>query len=295
MDNRKVYEIDNEVREKMTHFDPQRHNFFEKDFSLMMDFTPYRDKIVPGKPMRTPEHRLIYVESGYATLQISFDDYEIRKGSLLLVPRGSVIITEEVSNSYNPWTISFNVPEADGQMLVPYTVTKLQLPESEETTVANYFQLINQLIKKDNVNRRSIDFLIVSLLYRIYTLREEAAQISGTGRSTRGMIIRDNFLYLINQPGIPEREVGWYAKQLNITAEYLRSTIKAQTMQTPMQWINMATLREARLLLVDEMHYSLDQIAERLHCGNASQFIKFFKKETGETPNDFRKRMQPQS
>ena len=148
MDNRKVYAIDNEVREKMTYFDPQRHNFFEKDFSLMMDFTPYRDKIVPGKPMRTPEHRLIYVESGYATLQISFDDYEIRKGSLLLVPRGSVIITEEVSNSYNPWTISFNVPEADGQMLVPYIVTKLQLPESEETTVANYFQLINQLIKK---------------------------------------------------------------------------------------------------------------------------------------------------
>lgn len=295
MDNFKVFEIDNSVRERMTYFDPQRHNFFEKDFSLMMDFAPYRDKIVFGKPMRTPEHRLIFVEEGNATLQISFGEYEVRKGSLLLVPRGSVIITEEVSDSYNPWTLSFNVPEVDGQMLVPYTVTQLQLPTAEVSTVANYYQLIDQLIKKDNVNRRSIDFLIVSLLYRIYTLREEATQMQGAGRSTRGMIIRDNFLYLINQPGIPEREVGWYAKQLNITSEYLRSTIKAQTMQTPMQWINLATIREARLLLVDDMRFSLDQIAEKLHCGDASQFIKFFKKQAGETPSEFRRRMQAKS
>ncbi len=109
MANRNVYEIDNDVRDKMTFFDPQRHNYFGKDFSLMMDFAPYRDKIVFGKPMRTSEHVLIYVERGYAMLQISFGDYELGKGSLLVVPRGCIIITDKVSDSFNPWTIVLSV------------------------------------------------------------------------------------------------------------------------------------------------------------------------------------------
>lgn len=289
---KEIFEIDNSVRERMSLLDPRMHNFFDKDFTLIMDFAPYRDKIVFGKPMRTPEHRIFYVSEGHATFQIGFDEFELTKGCLILAPRGSVIITEDVSGNYSPYTLAFNFPEADGQMLMPYSTTTLKLSSDEQLIVTNYFHLIDQLVKRDSVNRRGVDFLIVSLLYHIYTLREESSQSLGTQRSTRGMIIRDRFLLLINSPQIPVRTVGWYADQLNITEEYLRSTIKAQTMQTPMQWINMATIREARLLLVDAKHYSLSHIAEQLHFSDDSQFIKFFKRETGETPNDFRKRMR---
>lgn len=289
---KEIFEIDNSVREKMSLLDPRMHNFFENDFTLIMDFTPYRDKIVFGKPMRTPEHRLIYVSEGNANFQIGFDEFELNKGCLILVPRGTVIITEDISRNYSPYTLAFNFPEADGQVLMPYSATSLRLSPDEQLIVTNYFLLIDQLVKKYSADRRGVDFLIVSLLYHIYTLREKSSQTLGAQRSTRGMIIRDRFLFLINSPQIPMRTVGWYADQLGITEEYLRSTIKAQTMQTPMQWINMATVREARLLLVDAKHYSLSHIAEQLHFSDDSQFIKFYKRETGETPNDFRKRMK---
>ena len=58
-----------------------------------------------------------------------------------------------------------------------------------------------------------------------------------------------------------------------------------------MDWINERTtlLAQAMLASSNEM---LESFAEKLRFSDASQFIKFFKKQTGETPNEYRKQMQ---
>lgn len=288
----KVFEIGNSVRERMSLLDPLKHNYFDINFSLIMDFAPYREKIIFGKPMRSPEHRIIYVSEGNATLQIGFDSYEVTKGNIILIPCGSVIITEYISHNYNPYTVAFNIPKAESHILFPHSSTALKISCDEQTIITSYFLLIQQLVRKNTTHQHDVNFLVISMLHHINKLREETTQSIGKISSTRGKIICDQFLQLINSPQAPQRSVGWYANQLNITEVYLRYTIKAQTMLTPMKWINMATIREAHLLLVDSQYYSLSQIAEILHLSNDSQFIRFFKRETGETPNDFRKRMK---
>lgn len=55
-----------------------------------------------------------------------------------------------------------------------------------------------------------------------------------------------------------------------------------------MQWINRAIVLESKVLLRhgDMKNY---EIAEKLNFPNASFFNKFFKKQTGMTPMEYRK------
>ena len=58
-----------------------------------------------------------------------------------------------------------------------------------------------------------------------------------------------------------------------------------------MDWINEHTILLAKAMLASS-NEMLESIAEKLRFSDASQFIKFFKKHTGETPNEYRKQMQ---
>lgn len=288
-----LFEIDNSVKERMALLDPGMHNYFGDIFSLIMDFAPYINMVVFDKPMLTREHELLYVIAGSAEFQIGYEEYEFTQGSMVLIPRGSVIITKGVSKTYRPYSMFFNFSEVDEQGLMPITVTALKLSNAERIVVTNYYSLIDQLIKKRAEGQRDVTFLVVSLLHHLRMIIDGYSLSLGAKQSsTRGMMIRDRFWALVSQPGAPQRNVGWYANQLNLSEEYLRATIRKQTLQPPMKWINMATIREARLLLMAPEHYPLSTIAERLFFSDASQFVKFFKRETGETPTCFRKRMR---
>ena len=66
-----------------------------------------------------------------------------------------------------------------------------------------------------------------------------------------------------------------------------RSVIREVSGQTVMQWIHRHIIQQAKL----QLKYSdlpVWQIAESLNFPNPSFFSKFFKRETGMTPNEFR-------
>ncbi|AZA93679.1 Bacillibactin transport regulator [Chryseobacterium nakagawai] len=87
---------------------------------------------------------------------------------------------------------------------------------------------------------------------------------------------------------VPEfMEVNEIAGQLAVSHKHLTDTIKKETGQHPCYFYDQEIIRQAKKMLTDS-NYSVAEIA-RIFTYDPSNFSKFFKKMTGETPGDFRK------
>ena len=79
-----------------------------------------------------------------------------------------------------------------------------------------------------------------------------------------------------------------YADMLNVSPNYLNKICKEETGQTAGDIIRRHIIVEARRLL-HYTNYSVNEIADKLGFGHASYFVTFFKKQTQQTPELFRR------
>ena len=85
-----------------------------------------------------------------------------------------------------------------------------------------------------------------------------------------------------------EREVQWYAKQLNITPKYLSEICKERSGKSASEWIADITMSEIKHYLRNTTT-PIREIARLMDFPNASFFCQYTKKHTGLTPNHYRK------
>lgn len=88
-----------------------------------------------------------------------------------------------------------------------------------------------------------------------------------------------------------QREVQWFAKQLNITPKYLSEICKERSGKTASEWIADVTVSEIKHYL-QHSTLPIHEIAQVMEFPNASFFCQYTKKHTGMSPNHFRKRRE---
>jgi AraC family transcriptional activator of pobA len=113
-----------------------------------------------------------------------------------------------------------------------------------------------------------------------------------TGQSKGNNAPEDKLLLKNYQAKINERfrelhEVGDYAALLNISAGHLSEVVKSQSGKPAIKHIHEQLVLEARRLLFHTSN-SLKEIAFGLGFSDASYFNRFFKRETGITPAEYR-------
>ena len=85
------------------------------------------------------------------------------------------------------------------------------------------------------------------------------------------------------------RSVSYYAERLCVSDGYLQTIIKEEMHRPVMYWVNQVTVNKLKVMLKEEGQ-SLEAVAKVMGFGGASQMIRFFKRETGMTPAEFRKK-----
>lgn len=92
----------------------------------------------------------------------------------------------------------------------------------------------------------------------------------------------------------PDRSIGTissYAAQAGISENYLSRKVKQSTGRSVGEWIDaVRTVRAKRLLA--ETSIPIIDVATSVGMEDQSYFARFFKRETGQTPTEFRKTMQ---
>lgn len=215
--SKSIHVIDSSVREQMHVFDRYEDNYFSDTISLITNFEPYAKKVRIGRPTRTPEHRIILVRQGTTTINVSYNDYSLKEGHLLIIPANSVLIKKTQSDEYNVFCVAFRIPEIEHLGLIDYKERHIVLSDSERRVVENYFRLMEQIIKSRSINRQGVHYLIISLLYGIHTLYQELDRPVGPVRPDRPLEIMNGFTRLLMVQEFPVRKPEYYANELNIT------------------------------------------------------------------------------
>lgn len=87
------------------------------------------------------------------------------------------------------------------------------------------------------------------------------------------------------------RTLAFYAVQAGISENYLSRQVKQHTGRSVGAWIDIVRIIRAKKLLTDTSVPIID-VATAVGLDDQSYFARFFKRETGLTPSDFRKSMQ---
>ncbi|CCH02225.1 transcriptional regulator, AraC family [Fibrella aestuarina BUZ 2] len=123
--------------------------------------------------------------------------------------------------------------------------------------------------------------VLLTYLSRLYT-----AQFRDTPPSADKLLLK-TFQATIDACFRERHEVSDYASLLNLSAGYLGEVVKQQSGKPAIKHIHERIVLEARRLLF-HTNDSLKEIAFDLGFSDASYFSRFFKRETGLTPADYR-------
>lgn len=105
--------------------------------------------------------------------------------------------------------------------------------------------------------------------------------------TTQHVLLR-KFIQLIDNHYINKRTVQEYADLLSVTANYLSQSVKHVSGKNALTFIAERLATEARSLM-QYTDFEVAEIAYQLNFSDPSNFGKFFKKQVGLSPSEFRK------
>ncbi|MGC0422621.1 AraC family transcriptional regulator [Embleya sp. AB8] len=85
-----------------------------------------------------------------------------------------------------------------------------------------------------------------------------------------------------------ERTVGAYADRLGVSVGHLNHAVKTATGRTPGRIIRQTQVVEAKRLLAGS-DLTVRQVADRVGFADPAYFCRFFRRETGSTPGEYRR------
>lgn len=163
----------------------------------------------------------------------------------------------------------------------------IELPEECRAEIQELFE---EIIKEGDGNKPlSGDFVRV-LLLKIFILIARFAQVRGGDTSTTyNSTLLKNFQQLIEKHYTNLRLPKEYAELLYITPNHLNALCNDLLGVSAGEVIRNRIALEAKRLLIN-VNLPISEIAYQLNFNDNSYFTKFFKKQVGVTPDDFRKK-----
>ncbi|MBT2281710.1 AraC family transcriptional regulator [Priestia megaterium] len=253
---------------------------------------------------RTPKERmsvtyryefymLICVTQGDCIQWVDFEPISCSTGTLLAISPGQVHNFGHDEN-WDGWIILFR-----SEFLIPNTSTLLAFDFGR---LPNILNLNNNELRRGitSIERMIEDSLIegaeedvhMLLRYQLYafvtwlSILHKHKQMHDTIHSQTSLRFT-NFQKLVEKYFDKFSHVSEYAIRLNCTEKTLTRATKAAVGTSAKAFISARINLEAKRLLM-HTDYSISDIAEKLNFKEATHFSKFFKRETGCTPAEFR-------
>ena len=178
-------------------------------------------------------------------------------------------------------------------LIEDFPFLKISENNSFVLTELEYKSLLYDMERIDSVfknphpyQERMLEGMLGSLLYFSKAIFERYKTTEKHLSSAQ--VITNKFEMLVDKMFLDTKSVGDYADKLNITPNYLTTTVKKLTGKSAKDVINDRLLVESKSLL---KYSGLDiaEIAYRLNFQEPTHFTRFFRNLSGTTPNQFRK------
>lgn len=244
-----------------------------------------REFLLPSRPYLLQEGRVVLVKQGYANYTFDLVDYHFKAGDLVVFYSETLIEKKNHSDDFQFDAFSF---KSKNQQMEGKGFTCLHTDSRTEPIVNAHFSLLWSLVQQKPLPTESVRLITDSLLQYVALQESDNNHTSNTRDDTL-----HRFLTLVSRHAVRERNIPFYAKCLCLAPHYLSTLIKQQSGRTPMQWINHTAVKEIKVWLAYS-NETAAQIADRLFFNSPASLTKFFKRETGMTPSEFRRSVLPE-
>ncbi|MCH5168751.1 MAG: helix-turn-helix transcriptional regulator [Prevotellaceae bacterium] len=239
------------------------------------------------------------VTRGQAQFSVEEKTYKLRTGDVITCKPRNIFEQSMMSMDFNALVL-FLSPEYVTQLAQMVRMewthsmfsTSYQILHADETAVQRYrlyFDLLrNHLSCPDTPHKElSLRLLFASMAYDLrdlHAFRDEEV-MHQTYSSSENILRR--FMQHLHNPALPYLNVNEYAALLCITPKYFSTVCKRLTGKTANQLISEEIVRSAQIALRDSSK-NVKQIAAMLGFRNQSHFGRFFRHQTGVSPQQYR-------
>lgn len=166
----------------------------------------------------------------------------------------------------------------------------LHLHEKDKVKVISNFSLLhNRYLESGHLFYNEILQLQMQLflldMWHIFANEYERRK-----RTVESGSLYEQFMLLVQEHCMKQREVQFYAHHLHITAKHLNYVCKENTDVTASEWIQRYA-KERIVLLLKNKNLNIAQIVDKMAFSSGSFFTRYVKKLLGVTPSEFRNRL----
>lgn len=155
-------------------------------------------------------------------------------------------------------------------------------PVLDERADAVVTRLIADLVEEHHHGDESV------LRALVHVLVVRAGRLLGTAPPAPAGAVAAEFARLAARPDLGLWSVAAHAGRLGVTPGHLTEAVKAATGRTAAQLLREARTREAQRFLL-RTDLTVRQVAVRVGFADPAYFCRFFRRETGLSPGDFRR------
>jgi AraC family transcriptional regulator, transcriptional activator of pobA len=254
--------------------------------------------------IRAHRHRTLFqillIERGSGEMIFDASKYAFAAPAAILIPATIAHGFRFEPNVTDGWVVSFTEDAASaltdraGEALARLRALAVQpvVPIGDETERARLCALCAELFEEESLAREGYRLAMRGLLMLIATgvarlAASQARSGSVTLQPTNATVAQ--LRALIEQFFRQERLLGFYAQKLGMTVDRLNDHVKRATGVTAGHLIRQRVLTEAQHELVFTA-LPIHAVSEALGFADPSHFARFFRKQAGTTPHEFRER-----
>jgi AraC family transcriptional activator of pobA len=252
--------------------------------------------------IRAHRHRNLFqvllIERGGGEMTFDAAKLVFAAPAAILVPAATAHGFRFEPNATDGWVVSFT-EDAAGALTDREAMARLRalavqpiVPIADVAELARLSTLCRELAEEHGLAREGYRLamrgLLVLIAVGVARLAASRAR-SGTVTLHPADATVGQLRALVDEFFRKERLLGFYAEKLGMTVDRLNDHVKRSTGVTAGHLIRQRVLTEAKRQLVFTMQ-PIHDIATELAFADPSHFARFFRKQTGTTPHEFRDR-----
>ncbi|MFJ8439501.1 helix-turn-helix domain-containing protein [Kitasatospora griseola] len=245
-------------------------------------------------PHRHSFYELVYVTKGSGTHVVDLAEYRIEPPVLYVVLPGQVHHWVE-ARQLDGWVLLFNEDFLHRHPEDLALLRALGGATAPRPTRQGHGELSRLLAELTAEYRAGLDGRLGVLQALLHVLLVRALRVARQREGADGAVaprapvhpLADRFARLIADADRTDRSVLALARELGVSAGYLHEVVKDATGRTPARLIReQQTLEAKRLLATTDM--TIRQVAVAAGFSDPAYFCRFFRREVGRTPGEFR-------
>lgn len=258
------------------------------------------EHLVDGHPYHPSESAFLFLKQGKLKMKEQINDLELIPNSIILIDPRTVYEILEYSDDLEIFILSYNRDFVENLFLKfnklnAYKTIRTefrkvyQASEGEFNTFWRNIKNIDFYLNQEHTNDYDfevVESLFTAMVYQMANLIAKNKSISKE-KMTRSHEIVLDFIKLLSDNYLKEKNVDFYAQKLMLSTRHLSTVLKEVTGKSANQIINEFIFNEAKALLSSTLK-PINKIANHLKFSDQFAFSHFFKKHQNMSPSDYR-------